>query len=147
MTRMLDLIPRTSSFLPGRDFFDRFFAESSMSDLFGETSQWLPAFDVTESEKEYVVHAELPGVDVKDLDVSLSEGILTVTGEKKHEHEEKEESYHRIERSYGTFSRSFRIPEEIKMRGVDATYKDGVLTITLPKAGTRNSKTKKIHVK
>jgi len=110
-----------------------------------EKDEWLPAFDIVENEKEYIVSAELPGMEVKDIDVTLSNGILIVKGEKKQEHEDKGEDYHRIERRYGSFHRSFRIPGKIKTDGVDANYKDGILKLTLPK--TEESATKKIEVK
>jgi HSP20 family protein len=147
MKNMIDLIPGTTSPSSGMDIWDRFFLDRWMPSLLGEKSDWVPAFDIREDENKYVVHADLPGVDVKDLDVSLSDGILTVNGEKRHEHDDRGESYHRIERSYGSFSRSFRIPEEVNMKRVDASHRDGVLTITLPKAGTQKSKKKKIQVK
>jgi HSP20 family protein len=92
-----------------------------------------------------VVTAEIPGIDAKDLDVTLSDGILTVKGEKKQEKEDKGENYHRVERSYGSFHRSFRIPEKVESEKVDASYKDGVLKLTLLKAET--SEPKKIEVK
>jgi HSP20 family protein len=110
-----------------------------------EKDEWLPAFDIVENEKEYVFSAELPGMEVKDIEVTLSDGILTVKGEKKQEHEDKGKDYHRIERHYGSFHRSFRIPGKVKMEGVDANYKDGILRLTLPK--TEESETKKIEVK
>jgi len=145
MTRLLSLIPRTSSFLPTRDLFDRFFDEWDMPSLFDEDTKWVPAFDITENEKEYLISAELPGIDIKDVDITLSDGLLTVKGEKKHEKEDKGEDYHRIERRYGSFNRSFRIPGKVDTDKVDANYKNGILKLTLPKA--EESKTKKIEVK
>ena len=140
MTRILDLIPRTSSFVPGRTIMDRFFREWDLPVLFEEGKPWVPAFDISENDKEYVVTAEVPGMDAKDLDVSLSDGILTVKGEKKQEKEDKGENYHRVERSYGSFHRSFRIPGKVKAEKVDASYKDGGLKLTLPKAETSEAK-------
>jgi HSP20 family protein len=146
MTRgLLNLVPRAGSFLPGRDIFDRFFEDQRFPALFGEESAWVPAFDVMETEKEYVVKAELPGINVKDLEVTLSDGILTVKGEKTQEKEEKNENYHRVERSYGSFHRSFRIPEKILTDKVDAAYKNGILKLTIPKAEA--SEAKKIEIK
>lgn len=145
MTRILDLIPRTRTFLPGTDLFDGFFEDWNLPTIFGDGKEWVPAFDITENEKEYVVTAEIPGIDPKDLEVTLTEGILTVKGEKKHEEEKKEENYHRVERRYGSFSRSFRIPGKMMDDKVDANYKDGILKLTLPKA--EPSEAKKIEVK
>ena len=148
MTRMLQLIPRTDSFLsllPGIDVFDRFFNDLALPDLFGEERVLVPAFDISETEKEYVITGEIPGMDVKDLDVTLLDSILTVKGEKKQEKEENEENYHRVERHYGSFQRSFRIPDKVKSDKLNATYKDGILKLTLPKAEV--SEAKKIEVK
>jgi len=145
MTRLFSLIPRTSSYLPTRDLFDRFFDEWDMPSLFDEDIKWVPAFDMKENEKEYLISAELPGIDIKDVDITLSDGLLTVKGEKKHEKEDKGEDYHRIERRYGSFNRSFRIPGKVDTDKVDANYKNGILKLTLPKA--EESKTKKIEVK
>jgi HSP20 family protein len=145
MTRLLSLIPRTGTFMPDRDLFDRFFDDWSLPSLFSEEHTLVPAFDITENEKEFIVTAELPGIDAKDVGVTISEGILTVKGEKKHEKEDKGDNYHRVERRYGTFSRSFRIPGKIEVDKVDANYKDGILKLTLPKA--EGSETKKIEVK
>ena len=145
MTRILNLIPRTGSFLPGRDLFDHFFDDWNVPALFNEGREWVPAFDITENEKEYVVNAELSGIDMKDLEVTLTDGILTVKGEKKQETEENGEDYHRIERRYGSFHRSFRIPKKVQTDKVDASYKDGILELTLPKS--EESQVKKIEVK
>ena len=146
MTRaLLELVPRAGSFLPGRDIFERFFEDHSFPALFGEESAWAPAFDIMETKKEYVIKGELPGINVKDLEVTLSDGILTVKGEKNHEKEEKDENYHRVERSFGSFQRSFRIPEKVMADKVDAAYKDGILKLTIPKA--EPSEPKRIEIK
>lgn len=144
MANLLNLIPKSEN-LFSTDVFDRFFDDFYPLSTREEKDEWLPAFDVSENEKEYLVTAELPGMEVKDIDVTLSEGILTVKGEKKQEHEEKGKDYHRIERRYGSFHRSFSIPGKIKTEGVDANYKDGILRLTLPK--TEESETKRIEVK
>ena len=93
-----------------------------------------PVADISETEDAVEVKAELPGMDPKDIDVSLENGVLTIKGEKKFEDEQKKEDYHRIERSYGSFARSFRLPHEVDEAKVEATYKDGVLRLNLPKA-------------
>ncbi|MFC1535155.1 Hsp20/alpha crystallin family protein [Thermodesulfobacteriota bacterium] len=145
MTRLLNLVPRTRTFLPTSDLFDHFFEGWNLPSLSNEENTWVPAFDITENEKEYLITAELPGIDAKDVDVTLSEGILSVKGEKKHEKEDKGKDFHRIERRYGSFHRSFRIPGRVETEKVDANFKDGVLKLTLPKA--EGSETKKIEVK
>lgn len=145
MTRILDLIPRTSSFVPGRTLFDQFFDDWDLPALFGEGKSWVPAFDISENEKEYVVTAEIPGIDQKDLEVTLSDGILTVKGEKKQEKEHQGDNYHRLERAYGSFHRSFHIPEKVDAEKVDASYRNGILKLTIPKAET--GEVKKIEVK
>ena len=148
MTRMLQLVPRRESFLsliPEMDLFDRFFNDLALPEFFGEERVVLPAFDISETEKEYVISGVIPGMDAKDLDITLLDGCLTVKGEKKQEKEEKNENYHRVERHYGSFERSFRIPEKVKTDRLDATYKDGILKLTLPKDEV--SEAKKIEVK
>ena len=148
MTRMLQLVPRRTnllSLIPEFGMFDRFFDELPLPGLFDEDTALVPAFDISETENEYVITGELPGIDAKNLDITFTEGILSIKGEKNEEKEEKEENYHRIERSYGSFHRSFRIPNRVQTDKLDATYKDGVLKLTLPKAET--SEVKKIEVK
>jgi len=149
MASLLNLIPKRENFF-ATDIFDRFFNEAyPLSTLkvstLKENDEWVPAFDISENEKEYIVTAELPGMEVKDIDVTLSDGILTVKGEKKQEHEDNGKDYHRIERRYGSFHRSFRIPGKIKAEGVDANYKEGILRLTLTK--TEEDEVKKIEVK
>jgi HSP20 family protein len=144
MNSLLNLIPGTG-LKPSRNLFDRFFDDWGLTSVFDEDKEWVPAFDIAENEKDYVVTAELPGMDIKDVDITISEGILTVKGEKKHEKEENTEGYHRIERRFGSFSRSFRIPGKIETEKVDANYKDGVLKVLLPKA--EGTETKKIEIK
>ena len=145
MTRLFDLIPMTNRIMPTRGLFDGFFEDWNTPLVFEEGKSVNPAFDITERENEYLVTAEIPGIDIKDLDVTLSEGILTVKGEKKQEKEDKGENYHRVERVFGSFHRTFRLPGEVQTDKVDAKYKDGVLTLTLPKS--EEKKPKKIEVK
>ncbi len=110
-----------------------------------EVSEWLPSLDVSETKNEFVVKAELPGIDPKDIDISLTNDILTIKGEKKQEKEEKEENYHLIERSYGSFTRSVRVPGQVQSDKINATFKNGVLKVTLPK--TEEAKKKEIKIK
>ena len=109
---------------------------------FGE---WMPAVDIKEAEKEYVVTADLPDVKREEVKVSFSEGVLTLEGERKFEKEEKTERFHRIERGYGKFVRRFALPTEVDADHVTAEFKDGVLTVRVPKSA--NAKPRTIEVK
>ena len=97
------------------------------------TTSWSPAVDIFETEGEIVVKAELPGMERKDITLHLENNVLSLRGERKFEKETKDENYHRIERSYGAFSRSFAIPATVDEEKIRAEYKDGVLNIVLPK--------------
>ncbi len=97
------------------------------------TTSWSPSVDIFETEGEIVVKAELPGMERKDITLHLENNVLTLRGARKFEKETKDENYHRIERSYGNFSRSFSIPATVDEEKIRADYKDGVLTIVLPK--------------
>ena len=97
------------------------------------TTTWSPAVDIFETEGEIVVKAELPGMERKDITLHLENNVLSLRGERKFEKETKDENYHRIERSYGAFSRSFAIPATVDEEKITADYKDGVLKIVLPK--------------
>jgi HSP20 family protein len=110
-----------------------------------EVSEWLPSLDLSETKNEFVVKAELPGIDPKDIDISLTNDILTIKGEKKQEKEEKEENYHLIERTYGSFTRAIRIPGQVQSDKINATFKNGVLKVVLPK--TEETKKKEIKIK
>ena len=106
---------------------------------------WIPAVDVVEEQNIYVVKVELPGVSKDDVKITLESNILTIRGEKKAENEVKEKNYHRTERSYGSFQRSFTLPTTVKIDKIDAIYEDGILTVSLPKA--EEAKPKQIEVK
>ena len=108
--------------------------------------EWQPPIDVAETEGELVINVEIPGVDPKDIDVSLSEGTLFIKGEKKQETEEKEEDYHLLERNYGSFTRSIHLPMEVQNDKISASYKNGVLTIILPKSEGAQKKGIKIKL-
>ncbi len=108
------------------------------------TGVWQPAVDIYEEKDHYTVKAELPGVKSGDIKVSLTDNTLTLSGERKTEHEEKHEGYHRFERSYGKFSRSFRLPSEVNADKVKAKHKDGVLEVEIPKS--EKAKAKKIEI-
>lgn len=111
--------------------FDEFFGDRRRGVA---DSQWMPAVDVSENESQMVVRAELPGMTHDDIEIQLQDNVLTLTGEKKQEQKQEEgENFHRIERSYGRFSRSFTLSADITQEDIKATFKDGVLEITLPK--------------
>jgi len=123
--------------------FDGFFRGTR--DEEASLMSWTPAVDIAEHENEYVVNVELPGVNKDDVKITLESNILTIRGEKKEEKEAKKENYHRIERSYGAFQRSFNLPTTVKSDKIDAVYNNGVLSISLPKA--EEAKPKRIEVK
>jgi HSP20 family protein len=108
-------------------------------------SFWLPPVDVVERENDFLVKAEVPGVEKNDVKITVQNDVLTIKGERKKEHEKKGENYHRIERSYGTFQRSFTLPSSIVSDKIEATYDNGVLLVSLPKL--EESKPKSIEVK
>jgi len=95
--------------------------------------EWTPVMDVAETADQIVVKAEVPGIDPKEINISLSGDVLTVKGEKKSEHEEKKENYHLVERSYGSFSRTVTLPAAVDTEKIEAKYEKGVLTVTCPK--------------
>lgn len=106
-----------------------------------------PQVDVTENDQEIKVAAELPGLTEKDVEVSLANDMLTISGEKRAEKEDKGENYYRMERSYGSFQRTIPLPTEVEANKVDATFKNGVLTVTLPKSAQAVQNRKKIAIK
>ena len=107
---------------------------------------WAPAVDIYEQGTDVVLKAELPGVEPKDVDIRIKNNVLTLRGERKVDNEVKKESYHRVERSYGTFSRAFTLPSTVDTANVKAEYKDGVLRITLPKREEAKPKQIQINV-
>jgi len=108
-------------------------------------AEWAPAVDITEDEKEYIVTAELPEIKKEDVKLTVENGILTLSGERKFEKEEKGKRYHRIERSYGSFLRSFDLPDDADAGKVDAKFSDGTLKVHIAK--TEQSKPKQIEIK
>ena len=109
------------------------------------SAQWSPLVDITEDDKEYLVKAEIPEVKKEDLKVRVEGGTLSITGERKSEKEEKGKRFHRIERSYGSFERSFTLPDDADATKVSSNFKDGLLQVHLPK--NPNAKPKAIEVK
>jgi len=116
-------------------FGDSLEGNGEPDDLALADGDWSPAVDVAEDEKEYLITADLPEVEKDDVNVKVDKGVLTISGERHHESEEedKKKKFHRVERSYGRYTRSFRLPEEVDADKVDAQFKNGVLKVHLPK--------------
>ena len=108
-------------------------------------AEWAPLVDIVEDAKEYLIKAELPEVKKEEIKVGVQDDVLTITGERKYEKEEKGKKYHRVERAYGSFARSFTVPEDADGAKVTAEFKDGILKVHLPK--TEEAKPKTIEVK
>ena len=104
-------------------------------------TEWTPPVDIAEDDKEYTIKAELPGVNKEDVKVTVEGGVLSITGERKSEKEEKDKKYHRIERTYGSFIRNFTLPEGTAGEKINAEFKDGVLKLHLPKDEKAKPKT------
>ncbi len=121
------------------------FGKPKINEVVGE-EEWQPPIDVAETETELVVTVEIPGVDPNEIDVSLSGDTLFIRGEKRPETEEKGEDYHLLERNYGAFVRSVLLPAEVQRDKISASYKNGALTITLPKSVEAQKKEFKIKV-
>ena len=126
---------------------DRLF-ENGVGRLPGEEAmkltEWTPSVDISEDDKEFVLKAELPEVKKDDVKVTVDDGTLTIRGERKAEKEEKGKKFHRIERSYGSFERSFTLPQSTDAGKISSDFKDGVLTVHLPK--NPNSKSKAVEI-
>ena len=128
--------------------FRDFFREFGSLDLTRKNSfDFSPNIDVKENDKEIVVSAELPGIEEKDIDLTISHNTLTIRGEKQSETKNEEKGYQHIERSYGSFSRSIALPCEVHDDKANAVYKNGVLKITLPKTETARKEKHKIEIK
>ncbi len=106
-----------------------------------------PAVDVTETDKAFEIAAELPGMDEKNVEVKFANGVLTIKGEKQEEKEEKNKDYYLHERNFGSFARSFQVPDGVETDKIDASFRKGVLTVTLPKSAEAQKAEKKIAVK
>jgi HSP20 family protein len=116
-----------------KQVFDRFFGEEEGDQSNVVTSQWTPRVDVNEQDKRFVILADIPGVDPKDIEVSMDKGILTIRGERSSENKEQDGKLTRVERSYGAFYRRFALPDSADAEGISATGKHGVLEISIPK--------------
>ena len=123
--------------------WNRFFGERPFTRPF--TEEWAPSVDISETEDKLLIKAELPGLEAKDVDVSISGDLLTIKGEKEKEKEEKDEHHYRAERYYGSFQRSFQLSTSVQADKVEATFDKGVLKVTLPKV--EEAKKKQIEIK
>ena len=133
-----------------RERMDRMFEDSLSRFRMPEEATmptfWSPSVDIYETDENIVLKAELPGVDKKEVSVEVKDSTLILKGERKREKEVKEENYHRVERSFGTFMRSFSLPVNVKQDQVKAKFRDGVLEVTLPKAEEAKPKQVKVEV-
>jgi HSP20 family protein len=125
--------------------FDNFFTRSGEQGTFD--TPWAPIVDIYETKESVIIDAELPGMKQSDIEVNVTDNMLTIKGEKKQEKDTKEENFYRVERIYGSFSRSFTLPVGVHADKIKAVYKDGVLKITLPKAEEVKPKQIPIEVK
>jgi HSP20 family protein len=129
------------------EFFDQPFGLNSFFDDNGFTGDFSPQLDISETEKEIAISAELPGLKPEDINITLDHDILKISGEKKAEKEEKGKRFYRVERSYGSFHRSIPLPGEVDDDKIDAVFKRGVLKIRLPKTKEAQEKSKRITIK
>ncbi len=108
-------------------------------------AEWAPLVDIVEDDKEYLIKAEIPGRKKEEIKVGVQDDVLTISGERKYEKEEKDKKFHRVERAYGSFARSFTLPEDSDGEKINAEFKDGILNVRLPK--TAKVKPKHVEVK
>ena len=139
-----------SPFQDTNGLFDRYFnlrdalpaTEAGASGAF----QWRPVVDISETPKHYVIKVELPEVDKEDVDVTVENGLLTISGERRYENEEEDETRHRVERMYGRFSRSFALPPDIDEQAISAKTRNGLLKVRIPKAEAVTETAKRINI-
>jgi HSP20 family protein len=135
----------------GSSFWHRPFRRSvfDMVPSWGRDVAWptVPAVDVSDTEKAYEITAELPGIDEKNVDVKVTNGVLTIKGEKREEKEEKKKDYYLRERNFGSFERSFQVPDGVDNDKIEASFKKAILTVTLPKKPEAQAAAKKIDIK
>jgi HSP20 family protein len=112
----------------------------------GKKLDWAPSADISETDKEYVIRAELPAVKKEDMQVTVDEGMITIKGERKQQKEDKNEKFHRVESFYGSFERSFSLPENVNVDAIRCDNKDGILSVHIPKTETPKHKPRQITV-
>jgi len=111
------------------------------------TGDWAPRVDIAEADNEFTIKAEIPEVKKEDVKVTVDSGVLTIRGERKQEKEEKGKKFHRVERYYGSFTRSFNLPDNVDESKIDASFKDGMLNLRIPKTGAAKPKAIEVKVK
>ena len=127
------------------NLFDRFFSPEMADNSTLSTGNWLPSMDVIESDNGYTLNLDLPGLTKKDINVTVENNVLKIEGERKREDGKDGTNYHRVERRYGKFFRAFRLPKLVKQESIEAGFKNGILSIEIPKA--EEVKPKSIEVK
>jgi HSP20 family protein len=132
--REMRLVPyvRKSEFPTTNRLFEEFFSDFPFGSVADTRENWVPSVDILEKDGDLILRAELPGMTEKQIEVKLEGNTLTLKGERKMETEDKKSSYHRVESFYGSFTRSFRLPDTVDFEKINAEYKNGVLTVTLP---------------
>jgi HSP20 family protein len=125
--------------------FDGPFFRSSLLENENSLSEWSPTVDIYHHDDAIVIKAELPGMEKKDIDIDIKDGVLTLKGERSHEDEVKEENYYRRERTYGKFHRAFKLPDDVDHEKIKADFKKGVLKIDIPKPEERKPKKITVH--
>jgi HSP20 family protein len=130
-------------------FRDLLGVDEELARIFGRTSRsaWVPALDVRETQDAFEVTVDLPGMEASDVSVGFEDGVLTVSGKRELSSEEDGDTYHRIERSYGSFARSIRLPHTTDAERIDATFEKGVLTVSVPKAEVAKPRTIEVKTK
>ena len=127
------------------NFFDDFFFPMGLGETARNVWDWNPKVDIYEEEDQIVVTAELPGVDKKDIELDVKDGILTLKGERSSDNEVKEKNYYRKERSFGRFERSFKLQSDVDAGKIKADYKDGILKVSIPKPEEAKPKQITVH--
>ena len=127
--------------------FQRGYGRPAFSPEAAAVADWSPSVDIAETDKEYTVKADLAGVKKEDLRINVENGVLTVSGERKFEKEDKDQKHHRVERSYGSFTRSFALPDDVLQDKIEAECKDGVVHVRLPKTDIKKAASTEIKVK